>query len=367
LYNKEALYRTATYRLYLASTLRAPLGRCSRWKKLFLFILLTLLLLVFNWFAVFVFGFSLTLERWILLVLALLLIALLVYTAPRLSVIAWLFPGLLILLALFLTTSFYPVGQPAWMPMWVYWTWNLLPTALPALAIVFSAILTYSVLRSLLPAQEQGPAIASGSPVRRPIAARWRVIALLLATCLILKAFHNLYWVTVWDDTTDSIGYAFAFLPIIGSLYAGILIFSFLQSRGKWVGVLYLVLLPSMVIAVSNLAQRVDYRQFTVQRAARVNRAIQAYHSTYGHYPTALPQLVPRYLLSIPGPVIIIGQDWCYQSRADAYQFGYVTHQNWWTPYVSAVPVASHGDLSVFGPLCAAEIAAIYAANPPPP
>jgi hypothetical protein len=157
------------------------------------------------------------------------LTALLAFFAPRLSVIAWLFPGSLILLALFMTTSLYPQGQPTWMPMWVYWTWNMLPTT---------------------------------------------------------------------------------------------------------------------------LAQRVDYRQ----RAARVDRAIQAYYSANGHYPAALGQLVPRYLLSIPGPVIIIGQDWCYQGRDASYQFGYVTHQNWWTPYVSAAPVASHGDVSAFGPLCDAEI-----------
>lgn len=335
------------------------------WKKLCLFILLTLLLLVFYWFAVFTFGFSLSLAGWLLLVLALLLTALLVFTAARLSESAWLFPGLLILLALFLTTSFYPLSQSTGMPGWLYWMRNLLPNALPTLAVIFSAILVGSSLRPPQLALDRGSPGVPDSPTHPIASARW--LALLLAVFLLLKTFHNIYWLTVWEETTDSIPYYWAFLPVFGSLYAGILIYSFMPGRGKWVGLVYLLPLPILLIAVSNLAQRVDYRQLTIQRAARVDRAIQTYYSTYDQYPTTLQQLVPRYLLSVPSPVIIIGQDWCYQGRANAYQFGYVTHQNWWTPYVSAAPVASHGDLTAFGPLCAAEIAAIYAAKPPPP
>jgi hypothetical protein len=111
---------------------------------------------------------------------AFLLAAVLIWAARRVSLIAWLVAGMLALASLFLTTTFYPVGQPGWMPMWVYWTWNLLPAALPALALILAAALSYSALRRTSRAPEAGPASGRSWP------------ALLLAVFLIVKALHNL-------------------------------------------------------------------------------------------------------------------------------------------------------------------------------
>jgi hypothetical protein len=181
---------------------------------------------------------------------------------------------------------------------------------------------------------------------------------------LMLKALHNLYWVTVWDDTTDSIGYFWIILPFLAALFCGLLLSVFLTRRARIAGLLYLLLLPAMVYAVSRQAQQVDYRQLTEQRARRVDGAIRAYYAGQGHYPPSLHDLTPRYLLYVPSPLILIGQGWCYQGSDDSYQLGYVTHESWMSRHVSGQLVGARGDAGPFGPICAAEIEAIEAGGP---
>jgi hypothetical protein len=170
--------------------------------------------------------------------------------------------------------------------------------------------------------------------------------------------------VTVWDDTTDATGYFWIILPLLAALFCGLLRSVFLTRRARIVGLLYLLLAPALAYAVSSQAQKVDYRQLTEQRAGGVDGAIRAYYASQDRYPPSLKELAPRYLLSVPGPVILIGQDWCYQSSDHAYQFGHVTHESWMSQQVSGQPVDAGGNASAFGPICAAEIRAIEAGGP---
>lgn len=43
-------------------------------------------------------------------------------------------------------------------------------------------------------------------------------------------------------------------------------------------------------------------------------------------------RLTPGYVLSLPGPVIIYGQDWCHDGGDDYYRLGYVVCEHWSGP-----------------------------------
>jgi hypothetical protein len=334
------------------------------WKKIFILLVLALLLFVCNWFAINAFGTSISLARVAFLTLTFLLAATLVLAAQRLSTKGWIVVGLANLVGLFLTSSFYPVGQPSWMSMLVAYAITLLPSVLPELGLVVAGILLYSVLSHSRQAQNADRAGRDVSAAQRPGAGRLPVVALVLGVLLIAVSLYNLYWLTVWDNTTDSIGYFWINLPVIGAVFAGILLSVFLPGKTKLFGVLYTLLIPFLLYAVSTYAQQVDYHQLTEGRAAQVNQAIETYFVREGRYPHSLQQLAPWYLLTIPGPVITIGQDWCYQGGDNYYQFGYVNMANWMSTKITGQLVAARGDVSGLGPICGPEIKAIISTNP---
>ena len=70
----------------------------------------------------------------------------------------------------------------------------------------------------------------------------------------------------------------------------------------------------------------------TERRAAAIERAIQRYHERHNAYPVSLNELTPGYLLYLPAPFIIPGQDWCYQGGANYYRLGFVTRDYFSTP-----------------------------------
>jgi hypothetical protein len=80
-----------------------------------------------------------------------------------------------------------------------------------------------------------------------------------------------------------------------------------------------------LIVAVSARAQRVDHHQLTGERAGRTSQAIETYYARKGSYPQDLWQLTPWYVLSLPGLVIIYGQDWCYDGGDDYYRLGTYT------------------------------------------
>jgi hypothetical protein len=112
------------------------------------------------------------------------------------------------------------------------------------------------------------------------------------------------------------------------------------------------------MIAVSARAQRVDFRQLTEERAERVTQAIETYHAREGHYPQDLRQLTPWYVLSLPGPVIIYGQDWCYDGGEDYYRLGYVYREHWSDPRLIGRIYKTKEAPDLPG-ICAEEIAAL--------
>jgi hypothetical protein len=62
--------------------------------------------------------------------------------------------------------------------------------------------------------------------------------------------------------------------------------------------------------------------------------------------------------------MIIFGQDWCYDSDGDRYQFGYVYREHWSSPNLVGHAVSSINEESDLPPLCEAEIAGLRARDP---
>jgi hypothetical protein len=118
------------------------------------------------------------------------------------------------------------------------------------------------------------------------------------------------------------------------------------------------------MIAVSARAQRVDFRQLTEERAERVTQAIETYYAREGRYPQDLRQLVPRYVLSLPGPVIIYGQDWCYDGGEDYYRLGYLDREHWSDPRLFGRVYSAKGDSPLKVDVCQPAID-IYRAQHP--
>jgi hypothetical protein len=102
----------------------------------------------------------------------------------------------------------------------------------------------------------------------------------------------------------------------------------------------------------------------TEARAARTIEAVEAYYSQEGHYPESLGQLTPRYILSVPQPVIIYGQKWCYEGGPNYYRLGYVNREHWSAPYLIGTLHKAAGDVPDIQPLCREAVTKIQEQHP---
>jgi hypothetical protein len=127
----------------------------------------------------------------------------------------------------------------------------------------------------------------------------------------------------------------------------------------KWTGFLYSLLILGLMITVSARAQGVDFRQLTEARAERVTQAIESYYAREDRYPQDLRQLTPWYALSLPEPVIIYGQDWCYDGGDDYYRLGYVHRGHWSDPRLAGRIHTTKGEAPGLRGLCEEEVAAM--------
>jgi hypothetical protein len=124
------------------------------------------------------------------------------------------------------------------------------------------------------------------------------------------------------------------------------------------------LLLPTLIIAVSTNAKGVDYRRLTQERAGQVSQAIDAYYAREGSYPQGLQQLTPFYILSLPGPVIMFGQGWCYQEGKDYFRLGYLDRDHWSSPILFGRVYSAKGHSPVKVDVCQSVIDAYRAQHP---
>ncbi len=228
---------------------------------------------------------------------------------------------------------------------------------MPSLALFTAALLLRAAVSHFRNWREGRKAGDIGPQPPPQRSGRTAAIFLALSIILLIKTLDSLYWLTVWDSANDSIGFFLLVVPVIAVLFSGLVLLITLPDKSKFAGGLYAALTLALLFAVFTLAQRVDFRQLTEARAGQVSQAIESYHAREGRYPQDLRQLVPWTALSIPGPVIIYGQEWCYQGGADYYRLGAITRDAWFSPILTGRIYAAKGQAPDVSHLCDGEMA----------
>lgn len=188
---------------------------------------------------------------------------------------------------------------------------------------------------------------------------RVRFLQLLVGGLLLAATFFAFFWLMVWDSTYDPIGFIWLALLLPAAFVAGFLPLIARPSRMSVAGALLALLIPAGLLATYVIVQGVDFRQLTAARADRVGRAIESYYRREGNYPIGLAQLTLRDAVFRPGPVVIFGQDWCYEADGDSYQLAYVDRAHWSDPRLVGHIATSAGDMDGLSAPCAAEIDAL--------
>lgn len=321
----------------------------------------TLILLVLaSWlFVGFFWGFPGSGWQIVWLLAFLLSVSALALAFKRMSARVRIYTGLLILAGLFLPTSSIVAHPSVYLPGPIQ---TLLATTLffmPPLALVSAALLLHSGINHYKEWQAAGTVEDGGSRAPRKQAGRAAAVLLILSVLLLTKTLHNLYWLTIWDNANDSLGPFLLCAPVLAVLFSGVMMSITLPGRAKLAGTLYALFILALMFAFFAHAQSVDFRQLTEERAGQVSQAVESYYSREGSYPQNLRQLIPRYALSLPGPVIIFGQDWCYEGGDNYYRLGYIYRDHWSSPILTGRIYKTKGQAPDYSHFCDVEIAAL--------
>lgn len=206
--------------------------------------------------------------------------------------------------------------------------------------------------------------IAVGFQLLQVNARNLAVVFFCLSALMSAAALRNFYWLAIWDSTYDGLGMLWLFIPIMGVFGGALLLMFRLPRWGKMAAFFYLLLLPPGLLLVTERASHVDFYQLTEFRARRVNQAIERYYARHGYYPDSLDDLSPRYLLSLSEPMIIFGQDWCYEGGGNKYQFGFVFREHWSSPDLVGHLHSGTNEASITSDLCRVEINRLLARDP---
>ena len=274
----------------------------------------------------------------------------LVWAALRVGPWVWLAAGLLTLLGLVIPSAQVVELGPGKLGIDTLLFWGTF--FLPSLGLIVAAMLLSSGLKLL------------NNPPEKPAPVWLGAACLFLSGILLIKIFYNLYWLLVWDSTTDSLDIIWLFLPLLAALVSGLLLALTLPGRKMLAGLLYAMLVPALLAVVFASAKSVDWRKLTERRAELISQAIETYHARNGSYPQELQQLDPLSALTLRGPLIMYGQGWCYDGGQDAYRLGAVYRDHWSSPILYARIYQSHGDTSQLPPVCEVQLTALQRSLP---
>jgi hypothetical protein len=331
------------------------------WKKIGFLLALPVLLYLISTGSLLLFG-SITLA-WVIVIVLLLWLVL-----PRLpgfihrrSAKVWLVVGMIALVGLVPPTHL--IASPLQAPsVWQSFL-RFLVVLMPPAAVLVGALLLYSGLTLVTQRQPAGTDLGMEQPVPRRAHDGLILLTFIVLTLLIARLLYNIYWLMVWDSTTDPLGYLWLALPLLVSLLSGALLRSILPEKFS-MAALYGLLVPLLLFAVSAWAMQPGFRQRTELRAARISQAIEAYARREGRYPQHLGQLVPQYTLSIPGPVILYQQDWCYDAGENYFRLAFVDREHWSSPELFPHIYIEQGAVPPQPLPCQAEIQAIFDSQP---
>jgi len=220
----------------------------------------------------------------------------------------------------------------------------------PGLSVVVAASLITTGMQSL----------HAGKKKVENIRSRWvwlcRVgFAIILVVCLA----YLIFWGSVWDHTSDGLfgGFAAQLSAPVG-IGAGMLMILALRGRYRLTGVLFMVAVPIMLYQSSDAGWRVSYHEITERRAARIARALDRFHTHEGYYPESLDALTPRDMLFVQQPVILAGEEWCYEGDEDYYRLS-AFYREFFSSPVSLHEYESAGIPPAGPPACEDDLAAM--------
>ena len=288
----------------------------------------------------------------VLAIMGILILLILLTLTHRIKSTFWIFAGLLILFALLLPATIFVRIFPfrKWHPLNSEMALTILMVISVGLIVV--AMLAYSSLTNKI--SQQGSELQKNNHKFGP--QRWIIIS--LSAILFVKIFHSFYWFMVWDNTGDSLNWLWLPIPFFAILLSTSILWLALPEKKKLSGRLYLLLVPIFILIYAQ-AQKVDFRDLTLQRAERISEQIETFRTQNGHYPSELRQIKPWYLVQLPGPVILYGEGWCYDGGEDYFRLGYINREHWSSPTLIGFTHQAVGDFSGLGPICEREAATL--------
>jgi hypothetical protein len=193
---------------------------------------------------------------------------------------------------------------------WVLFPLMILFLATSPMMVGLAAALVYRATRSTANSSENRSVVLKAGH-------------LLLAAILLGYLAYTIFWTSVWDQTSDGLGGLFiTYSGTFTAVAASIVLAFALNGWRRLFGAAFGVLGTLLLLFSFNQGWQVSYQGITENRAGRIEHALDRYFAAQGSYPVDLSALTPRYLLSIPEPVILRNVGWCYRSGGDYYQLG---------------------------------------------
>lgn len=182
----------------------------------------------------------------------------------------------------------------------------------PALSVVMSAVMITTSLQSFSMQTEN-------ATVNHPRRLQWIKIG--FAFMLLLYLAYTIFWGSVWDQTSDGLfGIFFMETSAMVAIGAGMLMILALHGKYRIAGLLFVLVVPSILYQSFEAGWRVSYHEMTENRATRIAWALERFQGREGHYPKSLNELTPRDLIFIQQPVILAGEEWCYEGNDNSYR-----------------------------------------------
>jgi hypothetical protein len=159
------------------------------------------------------------------------------------------------------------------------------------------------------------------------------VFRALLAFTMLAALTYTAFWGGIWDQTVDlGIGFMISPFGSIAAIVAGLMMTLTLRGKSRLVGLLYLLLVPSLLLRTYDAGMNISHHSLTEERAEKIAQALEQFHAREGHFPESLGALTPRDLLYIPQPIILLGETWCYRGAQNYYQLAAIYREYWSMP-----------------------------------
>lgn len=191
--------------------------------------------------------------------------------------------------------------------------------AAPGVTVVLSGVLLTAVLQ----------------PDKAPHSRWGRLLVTGLAVLLIVALSYTIFWGSIWDQTSDGLfGLMISGQAAVVAVGVGMVMTAVLRDGARLVGLLFIAVVPVLFYLSSEWGWDASYHAITERRAEQIAGALDQFQEREGHYPETLAALRPSDLLFIRQPVILAGEEWCYQGGTDFYRLA-AFHREYFSSPVS--------------------------------